>query len=68
MKEVPFAFGKRNYQLMLLGIGVLFLGLITMSLDKEQHGFGFLGITLAPIIIMVGFIIQFFAIFYKEKK
>jgi hypothetical protein len=67
-KDVPFAFGKKNYQIMLAGIATIFLGLVVMSMDKEQHGFGFMGITLGPIIVMAGFIIEFFAIFHKDKK
>jgi hypothetical protein len=38
-----------------------------MTLDKEDYGFGFFGITLGPIIVVAGFILEFFAIFHKEK-
>ena len=62
------AFKKANYMLMLVGIGVLILGFYIMTLDKEDYGFGFLGITLGPIVVMAGFILEFFAIFYKGKK
>ncbi len=62
------AFKKANYILMLAGIGVLTIGFFIMTLDKEDYGFGFLGITLGPIVVMLGFIIEFFAIFYKSKK
>ena len=62
------AFKKTNYILMLVGIGLLIIGFFIMTLDKEDYGFGFLGITLGPIVVMVGFIIEFFAIFYKSKK
>jgi len=62
-----FAFGKENYKWMLIGLGVLLLGFIIMSLDNTQHGQGFLGLTLGPIIILAGFILQFFAIFKKGK-
>lgn len=62
------AFKKANYILMLIGIGVLVIGFFIMTLDKEDYGFGFLGITLGPIVVMAGFIIEFFAIFYKSKK
>lgn len=62
------AFKKSNYILMLIGIGVLVIGFFIMTLDKEDYGFGFLGITLGPIVVMAGFIIEFFAIFYKSKK
>lgn len=52
---------------MLTGIGVLILGFILMALDKEEFGFGFLGLTLGPIVVMAGFIIGFFAILHKPK-
>ena len=52
---------------MLIGLGVLLIGFIVMSLDNNPHGFGFLGLTLGPLIIVSGFVIQFFAIFKKPK-
>jgi len=62
------AFKKINYIIMLIGIGCLAIGFFIMTLDKEDYGFGFLGITLGPIIVMLGFIIEFVAIFYKSKE
>ena len=62
------AFTRKNYTLMLIGIAVLFLGFFIMTQDKEAYGFGFLGITLGPLIVVSGFIIQFFAIFRKPGK
>ncbi len=62
------AFGKKNYRLMLIGIVVLILGFTLMTMDKEQYGFGLLGLTVGPIVVMAGFIIQFFAIFAKSKE
>ena len=62
------AFGKTNYILMLAGIATLIVGFIIMTLDTEPHGFGFLGITLGPIVVMLGFIIEFFAILYTKEK
>jgi hypothetical protein len=61
-------FGRKNYLLMLTGIGVLILGFIVMSMDKEEFGFGALGLTVGPIIVMIGFIIEFFAILHKPKE
>lgn len=66
-KKNNFAFGKENYKWMLIGLGVLLLGFVVMSLDDTQHGQGFLGLTLGPIIIVTGFVIEFFAIFKKAK-
>ncbi len=61
-------FGKNNYQLILIGIGVILLGFILMSLDQEEFGFGFLGLTLGPIILFLGFMIEFYAILRTPKK
>lgn len=63
-----FAFGKENYKWMLIGLGMLLLGFIVMSLDTAPHGQGFLGLTLGPIIILAGFVTEFFAIFKKSKN
>lgn len=53
---------------MLIGIGIITLGFIIIGLDSEPHGFGFLGLTLGPIITLAGFIFQFYAIFYRSEK
>jgi hypothetical protein len=64
------AFGRKNYQWMIIGLITLVVGFIIMSIDKEPYGFGFLGLTLGPIIVMIGFIIEIFAILQRpeEKK
>lgn len=62
------AFGKTNYMIMLAGIATLLVGFIIMTLDTEPYGFGFLGLTLGPIVVMAGFVIEFFAIFHKPKR
>jgi hypothetical protein len=61
-------FTKTNYIIMLSGLAVLILGFILMALDGEKHGFGFLGLTLGPIVVALGFAIQFAAILYKPAK
>lgn len=53
---------------MLSGLTTLVIGFMVMSLDSEPYGFGFLGLTLGPIIVMAGFMIQFFAIMHNPKK
>ena len=62
------AFNKKNYILMIIGLVVILLGYFIMTLDNEEYGFGFLGITLGPIVLITGFIIEFFAILVKDKK
>lgn len=61
-------FGKMNYILMLSGIGVILLGYILISLESAPYGFGFLGLTLGPILLVLGFGVEFFAILYKSKN
>ena len=61
-------FGRRNYMLMVIGIGVIMLGFFIMSLDKEEFGFGFLGLTLGPLVVMSGFVIEFFAILVRPTR
>ena len=68
MEENKLVFGKKNYTLLIASIAVLILGFIVMSLDQELYGFGFLGLTLGPIIVFIGFLIPFFAIFTKAES
>lgn len=58
-------FKKTNYVHMLIGLGLIIVGFFIMTLDKEEFGFGFLGITLGPIIAFIGFIYEFYAILKK---
>jgi membrane-bound ClpP family serine protease len=62
-----FAFGPRNYRLMWAGLIVLAVGFITMMLDKADYGEGFLGITLGPILLVIGFVIEFAAILVRSN-
>lgn len=62
-----FPFKKENYKIMLAGLAVLFLGFVIMSMDGEEFGFGFLGLTLGPIVVFLGFMIEIAAILYKKK-
>ena len=67
MSKSDLPFNKTNYKIMILGIICIGAGFVIMSLDKEDYGFGFLGITLGPIVVLLGFIIEFFAILYKSQ-
>lgn len=62
------AFGRKNYILMLAGIVLLIIGFIIMTLDGEQYGLGFMGITLGPLVVLAGFVVEFFAILVKDKN
>ena len=62
-----FAFGPRNYRLMWIGLAVLAAGFITMMFgDKENYGEDFVGITLGPLLLLLGFGIEFAAILVRD--
>ena len=74
MEEKKILFKKKNYQLMLLGIGFIIVGMVLMSgggsADETSFNieiFNTRRITIAPIIILIGFVIEVFAIMYKQK-
>lgn len=66
--ENKLVFEKINYQLMITGVGVILLGFIIMMMETGQYGIGFLGLTLGPVVVLLGFILEFVAILYKRKK
>ncbi|HEY1055474.1 MAG TPA: DUF3098 domain-containing protein [Emticicia sp.] len=61
---VRFVFGKSNYRLMLLSITVVALGFILMIGSTDIYDFR--KIILAPIVVLIGFGIGFFAILKKR--
>ena len=68
MDKSPLPFKKTNYIIMALGIVLIITGFIIMANDPETYGFGFMGLTLGPIIVFSGFIVEIFAILYKPKS
>ena len=65
MSKLPF--GKKNYQRMVLGLIILVVGFIIMTMDKEPHGFGILGLTVGPLIVVAGFVVEIFAILHRPS-
>ncbi len=69
-----FAFGKENYRLMLIGLALIVVGFLLMSGggsdDPSKFNpeiFSFQRITLAPILILAGYVVEIFAIMKKPK-
>lgn len=52
---------------MLAGILLITLGYYVMSTETGQYGYGTTGLTVGPFIVVLGFIVEFFAIFYQPK-
>ena len=72
-KKLPFA--KMNYILVLVGVALIALGMILMigggSSDPDVFNpkmFNFQRLTLSPILILLGFVVEIVAIFWKKKK
>lgn len=69
-------FGKENYIMMLAGLVVLAIGFFLMSGGKsadpsvfdDNEVYSATRITIAPILIIAGFVIEIFAIMKKPKE
>ena len=71
-KTLPFT--RMNYIIVLIGIALIALGMILMigggSDDPDVFNpkmFDFRHITLAPILVLLGFVVEIIAIFWKKK-
>ena len=72
-KSLPFT--KMNYILVIAGIVLIALGMILMigggSSDPDvfnEKMFNFQRLTLSPILILLGFVVEIVAIFWRGKK
>ena len=70
-----FIFSKKNYRLMLIGLGIIVLGFILMigggSKDPDVFNpdiFNFRRIRLAPALVLIGFGIEIAAILRSFKN
>ena len=68
-------FGKQNYIILLVGLALIALGFVLMigggSTDPDvfnEKMFNFQRLTLAPILVLAGFVVEIVAIFWKGKK
>jgi hypothetical protein len=69
-----FAFGRENFRLLFIGLGLLLVGFLLMigggSDDPNVFSdkiFDFQRLTLAPLLILTGYVVQIFAIMKKPK-
>jgi membrane-bound ClpP family serine protease len=71
-----FALGKENYLLLVIGFAIIVLGFLLMlggksedpNIFNEEEIFSFRRITLAPIVVLAGFIFEIWAIMKKPKS
>jgi len=75
VKETTHLFDKQNYKWMLIGLVVIGIGFLLMAGGKSSNPnvfddkdvYSFRRITVAPILIIAGFIIEIIAIMRKSK-
>jgi hypothetical protein len=75
-KTAPFAFDAKNYRLLLIGLAINILGFVLMiggaSEDPNQFNgdelFSNTRITIAPILIVLGYVVVFYSIMKKNKE
>jgi NADH:ubiquinone oxidoreductase subunit K len=72
---MKFAFTKKNYIMMLIGIGLLILGFVLMSgggtsdpNEFNEEIFSTRRITIAPMTVVAGYIVIGYAIMFKDKN
>ena len=68
-------FERKNFLLMLLGLGLIFLGFFTMSGGGSDDPmvfnpaiFNFQRISLAPALVLLGFATEVVAILHNDKE
>jgi len=73
-KKLDFALGKENYILLAIGFAIIIFGFLLMIGGKAENPnefnkdvFSFRRITLAPIIVLFGFVFEIYAIMKKPK-
>lgn len=69
-----FALSTKNYKMMLIGIAVVIVGFILMigggtenPMEFSDDIFNFRRITLAPIVVLIGYVVIFYAILKKDS-
>jgi hypothetical protein len=73
--KLNFALGRENYKLLAIGFAIIVIGFLLMlggksvSPDKFSNDiFSFRRITLAPIVVLAGFVFEIWAIMKKPRE
>ena len=74
-KKLEFALAKENYKLLLIGFAIIIIGFMLMmgggSDDPAVFNkdiFSFRRITLAPMVVLFGFVFEIYAIMKRPKE
>lgn len=74
-EKQSFALGRENYKLLAIGFAIIVVGFLLMLGGKSEDPnvfsekiFSFRRITLAPVVVLAGFIFEIWAIMKKPKN
>jgi hypothetical protein len=74
-EPLNFALGRENYKLLAIGFAIIVIGFLLMIGGKSDDPkifsdniFSFRRITLAPIVVLAGFIFEIWAIMKKPRN
>lgn len=74
-EKLNFALGRENYKLLAIGFVIIVTGFLLMLGGKSEDPnvfnekiFSFRRITLAPVVVLAGFIFEIWAIMKKPKN
>jgi membrane-bound ClpP family serine protease len=73
--KFDFALGKENYILLAIGFAIIIIGFLLMiggrsndpNVFNEEELYSFRRITLAPVVVLFGFMFEIYAIMKKPK-
>lgn len=75
-KTSGFPLGKENYKLLTIGFAIIILGFVLMigggsddpNVFNEEELFSFRRTTLAPMLVLFGFVFEIWAIMKKPRE
>ena len=75
MAEKDYLFNKRRYRFLILSVLIIGIGFVLMSGGESNDPdifnneiYNFRRIRLAPLMVVLGFVLCIFSILYKDKK
>jgi hypothetical protein len=75
MAEKDYLFNKKRYRFLILSILIIGIGFVLMSGGESTDPdifnneiYNFRRIKLAPLMVVLGFVLCIFSILYKDKK
>jgi len=75
MAEKDYLFNKKRYRFLILSIFIIGIGFVLMSGGESTNPdifnneiYNFRRIRLAPLMVVLGFVLCIFSILYKDKK